>query len=276
MTNPVPDIRSLRRQCSFDPLVQDAKDPHLAQDIEQGNVAYPLRHTTPFGASLCVIGAHLGVWPQVVVLFDTQQYEVQQAQREADFAVEIAVVVLLVKRAGPYDAGAWALPGTFLHEGERLADAVLRSLRDKAGIQGTSPKQLHVFDDPGRDDRGWVISVAHLDVVPWTRLTPTLTGRDDVRLVPVDDATNLPFDHDTIVTVAVTTLRETYTDKPDPHRLLPDEFTLLQLRRLHEAVLVQPLVKDTFRRTMQPHLQTTEKFATGEVGKPARIYRHST
>lgn len=184
--------------------------------------------------------------------------------------------VLLVKRAGSYDAGAWALPGTFLHEGERLTDAVLRSLRDKAGVEGTSPWQLHVFDDPTRDDRGWVISVAHLDVVPWPRLSPTLTGRDDVRLVPADDAAHLPFDHDTIVTLAVTTLREAYTDRPDPYRLLRDEFTLLQLRRLHEAILGQPLVKDTFRRTMQPHLQPTDRFSEGEVGKPARIYRHST
>ena len=184
--------------------------------------------------------------------------------------------VLLVKRAGSYDPGDWALPGTFLHAGERLADAVLRSLRDKAGIQGTSPRQLHVFDDPTRDDRGWVISVAHLDAVPWARLSPTLTGREDVCLVPVDDATDLPFDHDTIVTLAVTTLRETYTARPDPYRLLPDGFTLLQLRRLHEAVHGRPQVKDTFRRTMQPHLHPTERFSEGEVGKPARIYRHST
>lgn len=184
--------------------------------------------------------------------------------------------VLLVKRAGSYDAGAWALPGTFLHEGERLADAVLRSLRDKAGIQGTSPKQLHVFDDPGRDDRGWVISVAHLDVVPWARISPVLAGRDDARLVPVDDATGLPFDHDTIVGLAVDALRESYADKPDPHRLLPDEFTLLQLRRLHEAVQGRSLPKDTFRRAMQPDLYPTDRFSEGEVGKPARIYRHST
>ena len=33
----------------------------------------------------------------------------------------------------------WRLPGTFLHEGERLADAVLRSLRVKAGATGLSP-----------------------------------------------------------------------------------------------------------------------------------------
>ena len=43
--------------------------------------------------------------------------------------------VLLVQ---PGQAGAEALrrlPGTFLHEGETLADAVLRSLRQKAGVE---------------------------------------------------------------------------------------------------------------------------------------------
>src|SRR3954470_2991668 len=63
--------------------------------------------------------------------------------------------VVLVKDSG---AGDWRLPGTFLHLGETLADAVQRSLKVKAGVGGRSPKQLHVFDDPNRDDRGWVLS----------------------------------------------------------------------------------------------------------------------
>ncbi|WIB61446.1 NUDIX domain-containing protein [Curtobacterium sp. MCLR17_007] len=62
--------------------------------------------------------------------------------------------------------GGWGLPGTFVHEGERLADAALRWPREKAGVTGLAPRQLHVFDDPVRDDRGWVLSVARLDVVP--------------------------------------------------------------------------------------------------------------
>ena len=48
---------------------------------------------------------------------------------------------------GPTGTG-WALPGTFLHEGETLAEAVDRSLRDKANVRGLHPRQLHVFDDP--------------------------------------------------------------------------------------------------------------------------------
>lgn len=182
--------------------------------------------------------------------------------------------VLLIRRAGAHLKGSWSLPGTFLHPGERLADAVLRSLRDKAGLAGTAPRQLHVFDDPDRDDRGWVISVAHVDVVAHPRISGALSARADVRLVPVEDAVDLPFDHDEIVARAVAHVRDRYTDRPDPDRLLPDEITLHQLRRLHEAVLGQSLLKDTFRRRMQPMLTATEKLSQGEVGKPARIFRH--
>ena len=126
------------------------------------------------------------------------------------------VHVLLVRRAGSHEKGAWALPGTFLHDGETLADAVLRSLRDKAGVQGLAPRQLHVFDDPHRDDRGWVLSVAHLDVVPWPRIAPAATAREDVHLVAVDEAIGLPFDHDAIVTRAVSRAARPLPGAPRP------------------------------------------------------------
>ena len=57
------------------------------------------------------------------------------------------LVVLEVARD---DTEKWALPGTFLHDGETLAEAVERSLRDKAGAHGLRLRQLHVFDAPDR------------------------------------------------------------------------------------------------------------------------------
>ena len=182
--------------------------------------------------------------------------------------------VLLVRRAGSHDKGAWALPGTFLHDGERLAQSVLRSLRDKAGVEGLAPRQLHVFDEPDRDDRGWVLSVAHMDVVAWPRIAKALATHDDVRLVPVGEAVGLPFDHDAIVSMAVDRLRNRYRSQPDPDHLLPSPFTLLQLRDLHEAVLGQVSGKDTFRRHMRPQLSATDRRKQGEVGKPAALFRH--
>ncbi|MBI1377791.1 MAG: NUDIX domain-containing protein [Frankiales bacterium] len=181
--------------------------------------------------------------------------------------------VLLVRRPAGMRP-AWALPGTFLHEGERLADAVRRSLRDKAGVTGLSPQQLVVLDDPHRDARGWVLSVAHLETSPYESLAPQLSDGDDVRLAPVDSLPRLAFDHAEVVRRAVDALRDQYAEHPDPRRLVPEPFSLAQLRRVHEAVAGRELQRDTFRRLMEPQLRPTGERTAGEVGRPARMFRH--
>lgn len=178
--------------------------------------------------------------------------------------------VLTIERAGRHRHGQRQLPGTFLHTGERLAAAARRALREKAGLTGVRPLQLHVFDDPGRDDRGWVLSVAHLDVVPFPRVELALAGH--ARLEPVAAASGLAFDHDQIVRVATEHVRREHETGPDPFKLLAEPFTLLELRRLHEAVAGTTLLKDTFRRRMQPYLMETDQTREGVVGKPARLW----
>lgn len=198
------------------------------------------------------------------VAVDTAVLTVQHAQ----------LCVLLVLAPDAQAPIPWRLPGTFLHAGETLADAVARSLRDKAGVQGLRPEQLHVFDDPGRDDRGWVLSVAHLDVVRADRI-PARAGQ---RLVPVAQVPDLPFDHGAIIGSAVGVIRERYRCAPDPFGLVdaaePDgSFTLRELRLVHEAVAGHSLPPDSFRRMMRGLLVETGRMSTGRRGKPATLYR---
>lgn len=178
----------------------------------------------------------------------------------ADAALRIALVT---------DArGGRRLPGTFLHEGETLADAVRRSLADKAGVRSVAPTQLHVFDALDRDSRGWVLTVAHVAVVP----SAALSG---VALEPIGDATGLDFDHDAIVTRAVGWMRDRYAERPDPDALLGETFPLRDLRQLHETVLGERLLPDTFRRSMLPWLIETGEVVRGGVGKPAASFRRA-
>jgi 8-oxo-dGTP diphosphatase len=183
--------------------------------------------------------------------------------------------VLQVQRAEGPDGdppAGWGLPGTFLHEGELLLDAVQRCLREKAGVDGTRPRQLHVFDKPDRDDRGWVLSVAHMDVVR----PELLSGRikEKTRIVPADDLGILPYDHTAIIRQAVQTVRASYELAPDPERLLAEPFTILQLRLMHEAVVGRPFQRDTFRRLMEPQLVGTGRTTAGARGRPAELFRH--
>jgi 8-oxo-dGTP diphosphatase len=186
---------------------------------------------------------------------------------------EDCLSVLQVHRAeGAGDPAGWGLPGTFLHAGERLLDAVQRCLREKAGVEGTRPRQLHVFDKPDRDDRGWVLSVAHMDVVRPERLD----GRIDeqTRIVPADDPGILPYDHTEIIRRAVATVRASYELAPDPERLIPGPFTILELRLTHEAVVGRKFQRDTFRRLMEPQLTGTGRMTSGGRGRPAELFRH--
>jgi ADP-ribose pyrophosphatase YjhB (NUDIX family) len=174
------------------------------------------------------------------------------------------------------DGPQWALPGTFLHQGERLADAVTRSLSQKAGIIGGHPSQLTVFDDPQRDPRGWVLSVAHLAVIPYAVLADVLIADPErVKLAPASRPGPLPFDHPAIVTSAKKELRRRYAERPDPGRLLGARFTMRELQDVHEAVMGTNLQKDTFRRAMESHLRGTETWSSGTVGRPSQRFSHA-
>jgi 8-oxo-dGTP diphosphatase len=216
----------------------------------------------------------------------TEPYRDAQGRTLADYprpsvAVDTAVLTVpdggalsvVLARPGPGDdpsaRGRHRLPGTFLHEGERLAEAVLRSLRDKVGVTGLEPRQLHVFDEPDRDDRGRVLSVAHVVTVPARALVI-----DDARalLVAVDGMPDLAYRHDDIVNLAVAALRVEYASVPDPRRLLESPFTLHDLHALHEAIAGVPIPRDSFRRAMSGGLAETGRSRRGVVGKPARLF----
>src|SRR5699024_6574838 len=192
--------------------------------------------------------------------------------------------------------GVWQLPGSILRPQERLAEAVARCLREKARLVDRAPVQLHVFDQPDRDDRGWVISVAHLDVLSAGDVGLARTGDDPAeagddpaeavatdsdhadapvhrrKLVPVHDVDELSSEHQEIVRVAVHRLRALHERTPDPFGLLESEFSLRQLRELHEIVAGESLQADTFRRTMLPLLAPTGQAVSRGGARPARPF----
>src|SRR5262245_21532861 len=72
--------------------------------------------------------------------------------------------VLLIRRKKPPFAGRWALPGGFVDEDERPADAAVRELKEETGIEvkGLDLDHLYTAGDPGRDPRGWTVSIVFL------------------------------------------------------------------------------------------------------------------
>ena len=233
----------------------------------------PARSAKPYRDAT---GARLADYPQPSVAVDTAVLTLAPRTNPARGAPPHRLSVLLVRRPQGVGGPQWALPGTFLHQGERLADAVTRSLTQKAGVTGGHPAQLAVFDDPHRDERGWVLSVAHLAVIPYAALEDALLAEPDrVRLAPVSRPGPLPYDHAVILGAAKKKLRRRYVDRPDPEHLLGPRFSIRELHGVHEAIAGTTLQKDTFRRAMEPHLQGTGTLSTGTVGRPSQRFRRA-
>lgn len=104
--------------------------------------------------------------------------------------------VLLIKRKHDPYAGKWALPGGFVDENERLVDAAVRELREETGVAVTDLEPLYTAGDPGRDPRGWTVSVVFLVRVDVRQVKAK--AADDARAVkwwPLETPPPMAFDH---------------------------------------------------------------------------------
>lgn len=204
--------------------------------------------------------------PEVIVTVDVGLFTL----------VEGALAVGLIRRGAPPYAGVEALPGGYVHPEEDGSThaAALRVLDAKVGLEPSYLEQLYTFSGLVRDPRGWSISVAYYALVPSEQLAPAVEA-GELRLVAVDEAPKLPFDHDEILAIGVHRLRAKSTYSTLPAFLLAPSFTLSELQEVYEQVIGQSLDRTTFRRQMldlgaiEP---TGQRRRTG-ASRPAELYR---
>lgn len=119
--------------------------------------------------------------------------------------------LLLVRRKNPPCKGSWALPGGFVDENEPLEAAAARELQEETSVD---PKdvllfQVGAFGDPGRDPRGWCVTVAYTALVPSSEIG--VKAADDAADAKWFPLTRLPqplaFDHKVVVRTALEKLK---------------------------------------------------------------------
>jgi 8-oxo-dGTP diphosphatase len=211
--------------------------------------------------------------------------EAQHPRVAADVAVfaflDGAMNVLLVRRRyEPYES-YWALPGGLLEPDETLEEAAERELREETGVTDTYMEQLATFSQVDRDPRGRVISCCYLALVDGARvrLRPGSDAREaawrplEALLRETDEGTVLAFDHDRILAYARQRLAYKLEYQNVAWSLLPETFTLSELRRVYEAGIGRAFEPNNFRRIALGWGVLAESGERPTGGRPAATYR---
>jgi ADP-ribose pyrophosphatase YjhB (NUDIX family) len=186
--------------------------------------------------------------------------------------------VMLWHRANDPFAGAWALPGGPLLDGETLGASVARQLASKVEVTHLAHlEQLETRSDPGRDPRGRTVATAYLGLIP-ADLDPVLPS--DTAWHPVDALPTTAFDHGSIVGSALARLRAKLSYTNVGFALAPPTFTIAELREVYVAALGYEVTATNLQRVL---LRRDVLEPTGELappgragGRPATLYRFAS
>jgi 8-oxo-dGTP diphosphatase len=202
------------------------------------------------------------------------------------FAVTAGTLHAVFVRRGAHPfKGSLALPGGFVLPDEDALTAAWRELQEETGLDlgahRAHVEQLATYTSPKRDPRMRVASVAHLALLATDgRALPELaTGSDAAAAewLPVYDVLaneDLAFDHRDILGAGLDRLAGKIEYTLTASRLLPEEFTLNQLRRVYQAVWnTARLDAGNFTRKMTGALQDTGRKVTRGKGAPAAVFR---
>jgi ADP-ribose pyrophosphatase YjhB (NUDIX family) len=219
--------------------------------------------------------------------------------------------ILLVKRNKEPDLGKWCLPGGFIKEDETSEDASNRILKKETGLTNVFMQQIGVNDDVDRDPRGRIISTTYMALIDRTllsdelnedaawfdveieesdkRIKVTLKHEDEVIKYSVtkkvvDELTNvysyrvndkaLCFDHDKIVVSSLMELRNKVNYTDIVFHLMPNLFTIGELKQVYELLLGKKLINSAFRRKIADKVEFTKEVIKTGGHRPSLLCKY--
>ncbi|WP_309387373.1 NUDIX hydrolase [Cerasicoccus frondis] len=185
-------------------------------------------------------------------------------------------VPLLMRAQEPYE-DCWSLAGGPILENETPEQACLRKLEEDIGLKVEYLEQLYTFGDPGRDPRERAFSISYFALIEQTD-RPLIWGSDS-RTAQWFHIDKLPegqwaFDHQQIVDMALQRLRGKLSYEPIGLSLLPEEFSLSELKTIYDVILGQELDRRNFyKKIKSTGLLIPTKTVPSTRGKPTQLYR---
>lgn len=158
--------------------------------------------------------------------------------------------ILIYPRGFEPVKGSWSLMGGFVMEGESAEEAACRVLKKTTGIENLFLEQLGTFSNPLRDPFQRVISIVYFALIGIDRFNKKRARQFGAQWWPITDFPDLIFDHRDMVNLAIRKLQQKAGSSLVGSELLSGRFTLLQLRKLYEAIYQRKFDPGNFRKKM--------------------------
>ena len=196
--------------------------------------------------------------------------------------------------------GQWSLPGGFIRKEESVDMAAKRILRERTGLEDIFLEQFKVFGSVDRNntpdtkrivqaidknisENNWLlqrmVSMGYYALVDIEKVTPTPdTLSEECRWWDLTALPPLLFDHTDIVKDALKAMRQHLANKPIGFNLLPEKFTMTELRRLYETILGRPIDRGNFEKKMLKLgiLERLDEVKNNVTYKAPFLYRFNT
>ncbi|NDW10290.1 NUDIX domain-containing protein [Dysgonomonas sp. 520] len=166
----------------------------------------------------------------------------------------------------------WVLPGGFVRRDEGVDEAALRIATERTKVNNIYIHQYHLFGDKDRIDleqnkeilrkagvkdveNHWFaqrfIAVGYYALVDYTKVvTDNIDPNFQTEWHDLNDLPSLFFDHNKMIHYAIESIRMKLGYVPIGYELLPDKFTMPELRAVYESIIGRPLDRRNFQRKM--------------------------
>lgn len=182
----------------------------------------------------------------------------------------------------------WMIPGGFVYKDENVDDSAYRVLSNRTGLSDIFLRQFYLFGDKNRTDieenkdmltkggiegnekrnNHWLaqrfVSVGYYALVEYSKVRIETNDDEEIAWYDLEDVPELYSDHNKIIEKALATIRMQLLILPFGYELLPEKFTMTELRLIYETILKQKLDRRNFQRKM---LSTGLIYKLDEVSK---------
>jgi ADP-ribose pyrophosphatase YjhB (NUDIX family) len=183
--------------------------------------------------------------------------------------------LLLYPRSFEPSKGGWSLLGGFVQENESGDEAAARILKQTTGLKMIFMEQVMAFSQPDRDPEARVISLAYYALIRIDLHDDECVKENGAFWIPIRQLPKLIFDHQQMFEKALSRLQNKAGLSLVGNELLPEMFTLTQLRKLYEAIFQREFDPGNFRKKILS-LDILEKLSIkdpSESRKGAFYYR---